>query len=364
MPQGMHGEGGPFWRYVAGTIRMVRADAALYLLIAVYALAGLLFLRAVGAADQAAFALYFNRWAIRLLLFVPVGLLLADACRVIHRFERRRRLAFRRVFSERRIARLVSGTVLLFAFTFFQGIFTSVKNGLPAAWHGAFPFDRTQADIDAALHFGVDPWRLLHGFARSDALLAAVEWNYGMLWFIVAFGAVIFVATSPRADAWRLRYLACFMLVWIVVGNIFAGLFLSAGPAFHGYVTGDTARFAEQVNGLRAAGNASTHYQDYLWQLYSSGTTGFASGISAFPSIHVAVAAMNACFAWTWSRRLGVLAWLYTAFVLFSSVLLAWHYAIDGYAGILLATCIFLAVGKLGVARRALPARAAPALGW
>jgi membrane-associated phospholipid phosphatase len=134
------------------------------------------------------------------------------------------------------------------------------------------------------------------------------------------------------------------MLVWVVCGNALAGLFLSAGPAFYGAVTGDEGRFAAQLaflaHGAQSTNSAVT-YQTYLWSLHQYGTAGFGSGISAFPSVHVAVAALNALFLWSHSSRLGLIAFAYIAVIVASSVYLAWHYAIDGYASIAIIAVIY-----------------------
>ena len=81
--------------------------------------------------------------------------------------------------------------------------------------------------------------------------------------------------------------------------------------------------------------------QEYLWILHSLGQTGFGSGISAFPSVHVGLATFNALFAWEYSRRLGILAFVYPGLIQASSVYLGWHYAIDGYAAIIVTALIY-----------------------
>ncbi|TIT23435.1 MAG: hypothetical protein E5W86_17225, partial [Mesorhizobium sp.] len=64
-------------------------------------------------------------------------------------------------------------------------------------WQDGFPFDVAQANIDAFLHFGTDPWRWLYAVAENDSIRAAIEWNYNVFWFLLNFGALFFVATSP-----------------------------------------------------------------------------------------------------------------------------------------------------------------------
>jgi membrane-associated phospholipid phosphatase len=62
-----------------------------------------------------------------------------------------------------------------------------------------------------------------------------------------------------------------------------------------------------------------------------------------------------------YNRRLGLLAFGYAALITASSVYLAWHYAIDGYASIVLATAIFFVV-KLAM-QRGLPHKEASRTG-
>lgn len=326
--------------YIAQTVRntfhMVRADAAIYLLIIVYTIAGFLLLAYAHRPDLSSHGLYIEQWTTMFLVAMPALALLFDALYVIHRFDNRRTLAFRRAFSPRRMSCLFAGMILLMGLMVFQGTFTSIKNVMPVL-QGGFLYDHVQANIDAAIHFGVDPWRILYSFAEMDFIRRVIEWNYNVFWFLFCFGSLFFVVTSPKARAIRTRYLVMFMLVWIVCGNVLAGLFLSAGPAFYGAVTGDTARFGEMIEFLTRSGNefsSAYRVQTYLWELHSSGSAGFGSGVSAFPSVHVALIAMNAFFLAERRPRLGIPAFLYVGFILAGSVFLGWHYAIDGYASI------------------------------
>lgn len=326
----------------------IRADAPLYLAIVAYTAVGLSWLHFTQLSHLTTYSVYLMKWLTLFAFLFPAIAVAMHALRLVHRFDRRRRLAARRIFSPAHAARFLAGVCLLLAMVLFQGTFTSLKNSLPA-WWGGFPGDRLQADVDAALHFGVDPWRLLFTFAERDWVRAVVEWNYNVLWFVVCFGALFYVVTSQRTAAIRTRYLVCFMLVWIVIGNLLAGAFLSAGPAYYGYVTGDTGRFAAQLAFLAAGsewGSSAASYQAYLWRLHEAGGVGFGSGISAFPSVHVGLIAMNALFVFERHRWLGMAAFAYVTLVLASSVYLAWHYAIDGYAAIAVTVMLFVGVRK------------------
>lgn len=325
----------------------VRRDAWAYAAIAAYTVSGLLLLELSDLWEMAAYSQYFSKWTTLFLVMLPAITIIFDVIMVIVRFDRRRRLAFCRTFSPARLAYFFSGTCLLMGLMIFQGTFTSIKNALPLL-QGGFLYDRFQADMDSWLHFGTDPWRLL-AFAHQDLILRFVDWNYSVLWSVLCFGTLYFVATSPSARCIRTRYILMFMLVWILCGNVLAGIFISAGPAFYGAVTGDTARFAE-LTGFLAQGNPPSiayGYQHYLWMLYEKGVAGFASGISAFPSVHVGLIAMNALFVAERHRGWAILAFGYVLFVAASSVYLGWHYAIDGYASFVVTLICHLALRRL-----------------
>jgi membrane-associated phospholipid phosphatase len=63
------------------------------------------------------------------------------------------------------------------------------------------------------------------------------------------------------------------------------------------------------------------------------GSADVIAGIAAFPSLHVAVPALFVCAFPRWR-----FVWIpFTAVTLIGSILLGWHYLIDGYAGVALA---------------------------
>ena len=76
--------------------------------------------------------------------------------------------------------------------------------------------------------------------------------------------------------------------------------------------------------------------QDMLWRYYLEHNVNLG-GISAFPSMHNAQATLVALLAWRFGRRAGWLFTAYAASIAIGSVWLAWHYALDAYAGIALA---------------------------
>jgi hypothetical protein len=345
--------------YVRATAARLRADGPVYAAIAAYCGAGLLYVasrpdfRPVNLALTALSYLHMAIWLCGVVL--PLTMLALGAGRVLLRRRRRRLVGLRVLLAPRPMGRYLAGAVLAFAFLFvFFATFTSVKQALPDGT--GFPHDAIQAEIDRVLHFGVDPWRWTFVVAGQDWLRALIEANYHSGWFTFIYGALFVVAAGPMRQPERLRYLFGYMLVWVVCGNIVAGLFLSAGPAYYGLVTGDEARFAEQLAflaGTAESPSSTIVYQDYLWRAHAQGWVGLATGISAFPSLHVALAAYNALFVAERSRLWGALCWAYVGVILFSSVYLAWHYAIDGYASLALVVAIHWLTRKAFEARPA-----------
>lgn len=333
---------------LSGVRARLQRDAWLYYAVLGYTVLGMLFLLVAGDLRGSSHAVYILPAIKGFLIFMPLVALGYDASRVVIRVDRRRRLAFSRVLTPERFAGLAAGILLMAGLTVFQGTFTTIKTALPQLW-GGFPYDRVQADIDSMLFFGTDPWRVFHAFGGNWVVRTIVEFNYNVVWFAACYGALFFVATSPLADRIRTRYVAMFLFTWIVCGNILAGIFLSAGPAFYGEVTGDHLRFADQLAFLAESQwrNSAASYQSYLWSLHDSGRLGIGGGISAFPSVHVALVTMNALFVLEISRRWGLVAFAYVAFILFSSVYLGWHYAIDGLASIIVVTAGHLVMRRL-----------------
>jgi hypothetical protein len=327
-------------------VQILRADSVVYAAVAAYAAIAICVLRTSGVLSAFTGLHYAPVWIKVFFLLFPFVYGMLGVLHVVHRVDKRRRLAFRMTFSGKQLAHFGAGLVLLLAIMIFHEAAGSIKDALPV-WRGSFLYDAVQANIDRLLHFGEDPWRYLYAVAGYGSVRAIVEWNYNQGWFIVCFSALFWVAVAYEARAIRTRYMICYILVWIVIGNIFAGVFLSAGPAFYGHVTGDMARFADQMAFLNQGGSgrhSAVHIQNYLWSLYERREQGLGSGISAFPSMHVSLVTLNALFLFEFNRKWGLATFAYVALIVASSVYLAWHYAIDGYVAIILTIVVYMVV--------------------
>ena len=70
-------------------------------------------------------------------------------------------------------------------------------------------------------------------------------------------------------------------------------------------------------------------------------------GISAMPSIHVAMAVVFALLGMRVNCWLGIVLIAYAVIIQIGSVILGWHYAIDGYVSIILTILLWKLVGKI-----------------
>jgi hypothetical protein len=202
-----------------------------------------------------------------------------------------------------------------------------------AAIPSLVPFyaDPFLADLERSILLGRDAWEVSH--AITPSVLA--DWFptiYTTMWSILAYAFPIFVVATDR-DALRVRrYIWLFFLTWLVVGNVLAIAGSSVGPVYYDRLLG-TERFAAMHESFEVIGYASgsmAQLQDRLWEV--SGER--LSFISAFPSVHVAVAFVASLYIRERYRRLWPLGDLFLALILLVSVYSGYHYLLDGIASI------------------------------
>jgi len=225
------------------------------------------------------------------------------------------------------VAYAVLATVLM------QSGFTLLKNAMPYI-HSYFA-DPFWAYWDRALHFGIDPWTIAHWLGQYlpvDYLLHV----YLMVWILPAMGLPVIIAASDRKHTRAMRTIVLYVVVWVFLGNILAFAGLSVGPVYYDLLTGDM-RFSDLTQALEASGLTEStigRVQKALWEIYAGGSAGLGSGISAFPSVHVAIATLTAIYMIERSKWLILPAVLFLVIVFFLSVYTGYHYAIDGYVSI------------------------------
>lgn len=240
-----------------------------------------------------------------------------------------------------RIANGINGFVIL---TVFAMSFSALKGTIPLLH--PFSWDATLHAADKALHFGRAPHDWLPWLTETPFLLWLFNFAYNF-WFVVLLVTMFVVSFAAQDDHLRHRFLWSLMLLWLGGGFVLATIFSSAGPCFLDRL-GLGSDYMPLMTSLELA---NRHYpiwalntQHMLWNSYIGVRPGSA-GISAFPSMHVATAVLIALYATHRSRVAGILLWAFAAVIMVGSVILGWHYAVDGYAGALLALAIWKAVG-------------------
>ena len=216
----------------------------------------------------------------------------------------------------------------------FSVSFTFMKTSLP--YIVPFFADPLFADIDKALHGGVDPWVLTHKLAPYIPA-NAVSTLYFIIWGLPAAFFPFLLAVTDTDEQRKKTYLILFAFVWIGLGNVIAYSGASVGPIYYDRLLGGD-RFADLLGAVQSSGLGDTKIgmvQNGLWHVFSNHSQMVGSGISAFPSVHNGVAALIMFYLFERSKWLGVVGAIFCAAILFCSVYVGWHYAIDGYFSIL-----------------------------
>ncbi len=315
--------------------RAVRENAAAVAVMAVYI--AVCFVVARGAGAPFSLKLYGMLW---LVMAVAVGLA-AVARPVLPRGWR----------VPERLA--VAAPVLLVAPAFFSA-FTSLKSGItrlhPYTWDAAI------AGWDRAI-FGQDAWRVLQPLLGHPPVTFALSLLYSA-WhpaMIAVFGGLTLSLGRPGL---RTQALFAMLACWALLGTWGAIALASVGPCFIGplHLAGVDG-FAPQAAYLRAANQQLPIWefaeQSRLLAAAASGKPVLGSGISAMPSMHVAVAMLMMLVGWRFGRTAGIVASVYLAIVVIASIHLGWHYAMDGIVGAAGAGALWLGGGV--VARLTVP---------
>ena len=178
------------------------------------------------------------------------------------------------------------------------------------AWQTPFAWDPLFEAWDLGLHGGQHPWVMAAAIAgpclgdKDDLFsLCRLGSSFCRVW---SFGRP-FSVTRPRL---RMQFFLTFILTWALLGSIGGTLFASAGPVYYAEVTGLPDPYLpllEYLQSLNANGQFGLiEVQAWLWGVYEAGDVAQFSGISAMPSMHVAMVTIFALLAW---RVHWVLGW-------------------------------------------------------
>lgn len=238
---------------------------------------------------------------------------------------------------------LFRGVVITLVALSLGPAFGAIKDAIPRI----VPFyaDPYLIDLDRMI-FGVDPWHITHALLGPFGTLL-IDRIYS-LWFFVMMGVLAWLAFT-RDVKLQVRGLLAFNLSWALLGNAMAIALASVGPCFvHG--TYGRTDFLPLMNKLDAI--AVDISLNALWAMQYlekvRGTEAIGGGISAMPSLHVAIAFLFwlICLDQLKSRVSKALAGAFAFAILIGSVHLGWHYAVDGLVSIVGVVLIWSGCGR------------------
>ncbi len=231
---------------------------------------------------------------------------------------------------------------LLFTFTYFW-----MKVSVPLVnWR---LWDEQLWRLDRLLHFGVQPSVFWPALVDGTPLVAALETWYGWWIATMMFGLGFFCAWPQ--DGVRRRFMLSTVLLWLVGAWLYTAV-PAVGPI---YV------HPEAWSGLESRMPGARGAQEMLWENYQRMLAGRewplarfnpTRGVAALPSLHVGGHWLLALWARRSARPLFVPALLATLATFVGSIVTGWHYAVDGYAGVLLAQLAYWTAWRLEPASR------------
>lgn len=276
-------------------------------------------------------------------LFIPlIWLGLATIQLVRKRVDRPTALLLR-LFRFRR-AWLIRGFIL-FAFYFpMSRAFSVLKASIPLV--NPFYLDPFLADLDVAV-LGNSAWELTHGLFPVG-FIYVIDRIY-ILWFTYVIMLAGWFCFS-RDPHFQIRGTLALNLTWVLLGGVGALLAASVGPCFYD-VFYDSDRFADLTKTILSAHEEERLFARFAMEylVENSATGKFGAGISAMPSMHVAISTLGFIATLSATKKLlpRILTGLALLATLIGSVHLGWHYLSDGLVSIGATTAIWWASGRL-----------------
>ena len=234
--------------------------------------------------------------------------------------------------------KLAYATPLFIAYIIFMFSFPAFKSQIAIVHPFAWDLELHKLDVD--LHFGRMPWEWLSSILGHPLWPVVLNYTY-ILWFLLTGCASFLACSSNRHYQLGIRYIIASMILWVVAGNLIALFFSSAGPCYYGFLGLGNDPYASLMNNLNQVSNEylpllALKAQEIGWEAYRTNDAVLIGGVSAFPSMHVANSALMAIAIFAYKPFLGWILTLFTLMILIGSIMLGWHYAVDGYAGVVL----------------------------
>ncbi len=243
--------------------------------------------------------------------------------------------------------RIFTALPMLILIPIFFSLFTTAKNMIPII--NPFSWDPFFVELESWLHFGYQPWELLHPILAFPIVTMVISFFY-KLWFVTKFFVMYWQTFNVSRPHIREQFFISLLGIWIINGVILATWLSSVGPCYFGLAYPDLANpFAPLMEYLYSTDNLTAVFdlqaQEFLWQAYQGNAPVPFSGISAMPSMHVSLATLFVLLAWQYGTLVKTFFIYFLFFTLIGSVHLGWHYAADGYLSILTTIPIWYASG-------------------
>jgi hypothetical protein len=157
------------------------------------------------------------------------------------------------------------------------------------------------------MHGGVDPWLWLQPIFGNTPMTAFLDFFYN-IWIPVLFATWVYSPSDHNSMSLRLQFFLSFVIIWLFGGAVAATAFSSVGPVYYGMLGLEPDPFAPLLDFLHTT-NAKVPLgavgaQTLLWDSYTGKVYPYL-GISAFPSMHNALAALFVLVGWRIHRILG-----------------------------------------------------------
>jgi hypothetical protein len=230
------------------------------------------------------------------------------------------------------------------ALILFMPLFSAMKASIPQFTN--YTWDETLIAWDRAI-FGTDAWLVLQPFLGIPIVTSAVSLAYHTWILLIYAGSIFFAVYQGNL---RQRYFLSFLAIWTIGGMALAVEFASVGPVFVEPLLGNPT-FAPQMAYLREANGhwpvMVLEVQETLLAWQKSGQSGLGRGITAMPSMHVALSMLFWLAMRHVSKAAGWFFGVFNAVIYVGSIHLAYHYAVDGIVSAILTAAVWFLSGLI-----------------
>ena len=215
---------------------------------------------------------------------------------------------------------------------------------------GGYHFDQIFSEWDFVLHGDHYPQDLLAPLVESLGLIKILNFCY-YFWFGVLMMCIWCAAYLKQDKRLQIQFWWSLVIIVLVLGVFMAHGLASVGPIYFADFYKDRVQpYEDYLTHLHHIDQTQVQLQsfqvsDLLLTFAHDRTIVDLNGISAMPSLHVALACLFFLYLRKFNKILGYVAFLFLALIQMGSVYFAWHYAIDGYVGIAGATLIWIGIG-------------------